>query len=105
MKRLQAWMRVRSLRQVHIWWHWKHAEPGPNQFNVPVGAEIYWHVELKDFEPLEDHGQRQQRGSWSKTEHVYTGYDHDLNRAITKALRVARDSPGVKDAEYEMNIE
>jgi hypothetical protein len=90
MKRLQAWMVEVPMRQVHIWWHWRHSRPGPEQFTAPADPEIWWHVELHEYEPLEDHGQRQQAGGWTKTEHVWVGYDADLNKAISKALKRTR---------------
>ena len=89
MKKLQKWMSDRPMRQVRIWWHWKHINPGPEQFTPPADPAIMWHVELHEHDPLVDHGQRLQAGSWSKTEHVFTGYDADLAVAIRKALKVA----------------
>lgn len=91
-KQLSRWLSEVPLRQVRIWWHWRHIRPGPEQFTPPDDPEITWHVELKEIHPLEDHGQREQRGWWTKTEDTFTGYDKDPRKAIAKALRVAREA-------------
>ena len=91
MKMLEKWMSAVPLRHVKIWWHWRESRPGPQQFDVPSDPTIYWHVELHQYEPLVDHGQRLQAGSWSKTEHVFSGYDPILAVAARKALKRAKE--------------
>ena len=78
-------MAALPMRQLKIWWHW--GEP------VKAGGQsiAWWHVELHEYEPLIDHGQKARAGSWSRTEHVFNGYDPDLSLAARKALKRARD--------------
>jgi hypothetical protein len=101
MKRLQKWLSGGILesglvanRQARIWFHERPsgsrwASDPPEQVSTEV--EIWWHVELHEFSPITDYGQRCRAGAWSKTETVYTGYDKDLNVALTKALKRAKE--------------
>jgi hypothetical protein len=101
MKRLQKWMSggitgsgMVANRQVRIW---SHTRPAGSRLAsdppdaISAEAELWWHVELHECSPITDYGQRCQAGAWSKTETVYTGYDKDLNVALTKALKRAKE--------------
>ena len=93
MKPLEKWMAARASRQVQIWWHWRYSSPESGWKPKEGTSERYWHVELHEFEPLQDHGQKQQAGWWEKHESVFTGYDPSLAKAAQKALRIADKRP------------
>lgn len=91
MKKLQVWLAARRMRSVKIWWHDRY-DLAPGQ-----APEVWWHIELHECEPLADYGQCKQVGSWSKTEHVYSGYGKDLAVATRNALKVATKQSLLRD--------